>query len=131
MRNRWWWRPDWEAGRRFSTWHATFAQQPGVCRFIDAYRRVLRHVGSLDPVPDQWLHLTMQGPGFTDEVDENEIAEIVEAAQRRLAALPSFGVTFSSFDVMFSALRITPEAVECFAQPAGPVCRQSALPEVG
>jgi len=28
MIDHWWWRPGWSVGRKFYTWHLTFADQP-------------------------------------------------------------------------------------------------------
>ncbi|MDT5026262.1 MAG: hypothetical protein QOE61_2688, partial [Micromonosporaceae bacterium] len=30
LRDHWYWRPGWSVGRRFYTWHLTFADQPDV-----------------------------------------------------------------------------------------------------
>ncbi|MFG3256658.1 2'-5' RNA ligase family protein [Streptomyces sp. NPDC048172] len=114
MTDHWWWRPGWREGRRFYTWHLTFADQPDVCRFIGAYRDALSGLPGLTPVPDRWLHLTMQGLGFVDEVDETDVREIVAGARSRLARL-------APFEVAFETASVTPEAVESFAEPAKPV----------
>ena len=114
MTDHWWWRPGWRRGRRFYTWHITFADQPDVCRLIGAYRDALAGLSGLDLIPDQWLHLTTQGINFVDEVDEHDVAAIVDAARSRLAKVPAF-------DVRFGTPVVTPEAVETFAEPAGPV----------
>ncbi|WP_225850643.1 2'-5' RNA ligase family protein [Streptomyces sp. HPF1205] len=114
MSDHWWWRPGWSVGRRFYTWHLTFDGQSDVHRFADAYRRALAPAGGLDLIPDRWLHLTMQGIGFIDEVPEDVVEEITKAAAQRLAALPAFGVTFH-------APVIDPEAILVPVQPAEPV----------
>ncbi|WP_433270754.1 2'-5' RNA ligase family protein [Actinosynnema sp. CS-041913] len=94
LRDHWWWRPGWRAGRSFYTWHVTFADQPGVQQLVTDYAPVLAVLPQLDPVSARWLHLTMQGIGFTDEVDRNDVDRIVEAARTRCAGLWSFTVTF-------------------------------------
>ncbi|MCP3820552.1 2'-5' RNA ligase family protein [Streptomyces sp. A3M-1-3] len=114
MADHWWWRPGWSVSRRFYTWHLTFHDQPDVQRLVGAYRDSLVGIPGFDLIPDQWLHLTMQGIGFVDEVDEKDITAIVEAARTRLAAIPEF-------EVRFAAPTVTPEAVETFAVPAEPV----------
>ncbi|MDX3855853.1 2'-5' RNA ligase family protein [Streptomyces sp. AK02-01A] len=114
MRNHWWWRPGWSVGRRFYTWHLTFGEQHDVHRFAEQYRKALSHIDGLDPIPDQWLHLTMQGVGFVDEVDRVAVDAIVEAARVRLAAVPGFDLTLST-------PRIDPEAVLVPVQPDGAV----------
>jgi hypothetical protein len=63
MRDHWWWR----VGRHLYTWHVTFEGQTDLHRLVRAYQARLDLPG-LDLVPVAWLHLTMQGVGFTDEV---------------------------------------------------------------
>jgi hypothetical protein len=56
----------------------------------------------------------MQGINFVDEVDERDVAAIVDAARGRLASVPAF-------EVQFGTPAVTPEAVETFAEPTEPV----------
>ncbi|MFF5565576.1 2'-5' RNA ligase family protein [Streptomyces sp. NPDC012623] len=114
MSNHWWWRPAWGVGRRFYTWHLVFDEQPDVHRFAAQYRAALAAVDGLDPVPDRWLHLTMQGVDFTNEIDQAEVDAIVEAARVRLAAVPAF-------DLTLSAPILDPEAVLVPVRPHEPV----------
>lgn len=110
----WWWRPGWALGARGYAFHLTFQDQPALHAHADAYRRVLAHIPALDPVPDPWLHLTMQGIGLRVAVDEGEVSAIAAAATRRLADL-------SAFDLTFDAPVFTPEATRFEPQPARPV----------
>ncbi|MFI0941905.1 2'-5' RNA ligase family protein [Streptomyces sp. NPDC021020] len=116
MRNHWWWRPGWDVGRRFYTWHLTWDGQHDVHRFADGYRRAMSGLPGLDLIPDRWLHLTMQGVGFTDDVPEETATAIAAAARPRLAALHSFGVTLA-------APIVDPEAILVPVVPAEPVRR--------
>ena len=92
MRDHWWWRPGFRVGRKFYAWHLTFDDAPDLHRLAREYAPALDILG-LDVIPVQWLHLTMQGVGFTDEVPSAEIDAIAEAAQRRLANLAPFEIT--------------------------------------
>jgi 2'-5' RNA ligase len=85
MRDHWWWRPGWRVGRSMYTWHVTFDDQPQLHELVSAYQSALTLLPGLDLIPGRWLHLTMQGIGFTDEVSEREIADIADAARKRLA----------------------------------------------
>ena len=85
MRNHWWWRPGWNVGRRMYTWHITFDDQPQLRELVSAYQSALISLPGLDLIPERWLHLTMQGIGFADKVSEREIADIADAARKRLA----------------------------------------------
>ncbi|MFG2022326.1 2'-5' RNA ligase family protein [Streptomyces sp. NPDC048825] len=115
MRNHWWWRPGWSVGRRFYTWHLTFEGQDDVHRLAAQYRSALAPLGdTLTPIPDQWLHLTMQGIGFVGETKEQDVHAIVDAAQTRLAAIPAF-------DVQIGPEVLDPEAVLLRVHPDGPV----------
>jgi 2'-5' RNA ligase len=93
MRNHWWWRPGWRVGRRIYTWHVTFSGQRALHRLARNYRDALAPLPGLDLIPEQWLHLTMQGIGFTDEISGQDITDIAEAARKRLAAQPPVAVT--------------------------------------
>ncbi|MEU0787775.1 2'-5' RNA ligase family protein [Streptomyces sp. NPDC006173] len=115
MRNHWWWRPGWSVGRRFYTWHFTFEGQSDIHRLAAEYRAALAPLGeALTPIPDQWLHLTMQGIGFVGEASEKDVSAIVEAARARLAAVPAF-------DIEIGPAVLDPEAILLHAHPDEPV----------
>ncbi|MEU9882590.1 2'-5' RNA ligase family protein [Streptomyces phaeochromogenes] len=115
MRNHWWWRPGWSVGRRFYTWHLTFEGQDDVHRLAAEYRSGLAPLGdALTPIPDQWLHLTMQGVGFVGEAKESDVLAITDAARVRLAAIPVF-------DLQLGPAVLDPEAVLLHVEPDGPV----------
>jgi 2'-5' RNA ligase len=67
-----------------------------------------------DTIPAQWLHLTMQGIGFTDEVEHSDIDAIVTAARRRCAALQPLALTIG-------APYVDRESVQIAVQPPEPV----------
>ncbi|MEX5712744.1 2'-5' RNA ligase family protein [Parafrankia sp. FMc6] len=113
MRDHWWWRPGWQVGRSFYTFHVTFEDAPEVAKLAGYYRRAL-DLPTLDPVPDEGLHLTMQGIGFTDEVTEVEVNAIVGAARARLAGLAPFDLTLGPADA-------DPEAVMLQVAPWAPL----------
>ncbi|HEY5990509.1 MAG TPA: 2'-5' RNA ligase family protein [Streptosporangiaceae bacterium] len=110
MADHWWWRPGWQPGRRMFTFHITFDGQPAVHQLAHACQDALRGLGGLDFVPPQWLHLTMQGVGFTDEVSTADADAIVHAAQDRLTQLSSLSLTLGP-------VTITPEAILLPAEP--------------
>lgn len=113
VRDHWWWRPGWRVGRRFYTWHLTFAGQDELHALVAAYQAQLAGLPGLDLIPPEWLHLTMQGVGFTDEVSDQDVAAIAEAARRRLAQLPPARLTFHR-----AVIRPSGEAI---ALPPAPV----------
>jgi len=85
MRDHWWWRPGWRIGRSMYTWHVTFDDQPQLHELVSAYQSALSPLSGLDLIPARWLHLTMQGIGFTDEISDREIADIADTARKRLS----------------------------------------------
>ncbi|MGW5335211.1 2'-5' RNA ligase family protein [Streptomyces bauhiniae] len=115
LRNHWWWRPGWSAGRRFYTWHLTWEGQDDVHRLAAEYRDALApFAGALTLIPDRWLHLTMQGIGFVGEVAERDVRAVVDAASERLAAIPAF-------EVRVGPHVLDPEAVLLPVRPGGSV----------
>jgi hypothetical protein len=93
MRNHWWWRPGWRLGRRLYTWHLTFDDQTveqgreTLHQVVREYQARLSELPGLDLVPAKWLHITMQGLGFVDEVSAGEVQQIAAAVRRRCADL--------------------------------------------
>jgi hypothetical protein len=107
----WWWRPGWRVGRRYYTIHATFADAPAVQALAAKSRSLLAGLPGLDLIPGQWLHLTMQGIGFADEVSDADLSAIITAAKAQLAAVPPVTVTIGPPVV-------AEEGVTCWASPA-------------
>jgi 2'-5' RNA ligase len=106
VRNHWWWRPGWRIGRRFYAFHITFDNQPELYRLAQTYRETLAHLSSLTMVPDRWLHLTMQGIGFADEIPDGATAGITDEAQAALTSIPAFTVEFGEIVVANEALAL-------------------------
>jgi 2'-5' RNA ligase len=116
MRDHWWWRPGWWVGRSFYTWHVTFDDQPAVHQLAGDYAPMLEDLPTLDPIPVRWLHLTMQGIGFTDDVDRADVDAIVAAARDRCAELAPFTITLGP-------AQVDPESLMLPVRPAEPVAR--------
>ncbi len=114
VHDHWWWRPGWEVGQRGYAWHLTFAGQTELHRLAMDYQAALAALPQVDPVPVEWLHLTMQGMGFTSDVSESEHHQLVEAVRPRLAAISAPTLTFSRSVLL-------PEAVALIPEPAEPV----------
>jgi hypothetical protein len=112
LRNHWWWRPGWNADRRFYTWHLTFDGQHQLHQLVSAYQDALSDVPGLDLIPRPWLHLTMQGIGFTDEVHPDQAQAIADAASQRLAELPSAELTFHEPVIRPEALALPPAPMQ-------------------
>ncbi len=106
-----WWRPGWQPGRRMYAWHVTFRDQPTLQDLAARARTVLHDVPRLELVPGPWLHLTMQGIGFSEEVSGGDLAAITAAARSRLAAVSPAAVTIGP-------ARVLDEGIGCDAHPA-------------
>lgn len=106
----WYWRPGWHVGRRYYTVHATFADAPGVQALAAKARDQLAGVPGLDLIPAEWLHLTMQGIGFADEVAEVDLSAIIAAARERLAGV-------APVTVAIGPPVVASESVNCWAAP--------------
>lgn len=119
-RSHWWWRRGWRLGRCAYTFHVTFDHgeradgSDELRRLVGEYQRALAGVSTLDPIPLRWLHLTMQGVGFTDEVAEEDVRAILTAARRRCSPM-------KPFDLEFDRAVVTSEAILLFAEPSDPV----------
>lgn len=108
----WWWRPGWHVGRRFYTVHATFADVSAVQALAAKARDRLVGLPGLDLIPGEWLHLTMQGIGFADEVSDVDLSAIITAAKARLAAV-------APVTVAIGPPVVAGEGVTCWASPPG------------
>jgi len=136
MRDHWWWRPGWSQGRSFYTWHITFDGQPGMQQLADFYAPMLANLPMLDAVPVKWLHLTMQGIGFTDEVGKADVVAIVKTAQTRCASLQPFTATVGPpyVDAETIQMRVRPtepliEARACIRDAIATVWGRDRVPE--
>lgn len=124
MRDHWWWRPGWRIGRSFYTWHVTFDDQPAVHQLATDYADLFSELPTLDPVPVRWLHLTVQGVGFADEVNRADLDRIVDAAQDHCAALAPFTITLGP-------AQVDPEALLLPVRPPEPVIALRAAIRTG
>jgi 2'-5' RNA ligase len=114
VKNHWYWRPGWRAGRHFYACHIIFPDESPLHGLVEAYQQALQGFQSLDLIPPKWLHMTMQGIGFVDEITEDQLAAITDALRTRLAQVQVPVVTFDRPVVVT-------EAVYLPATPAGPM----------
>ena len=114
LRDHWWARPGWRPGRVIYTWHLTFEDAPELHRLATAYQRQLEPLPGLNLVPLDWLHLTVQGVGYTDEVDADTLRAITTSVQKRLASFPAFKATFTRPAIFTEAIVLPPAPTEPF-----------------
>lgn len=111
VRNHWWWRPGWKSGRHYYACHLTLDDQPQLRELVSRYQQAIRSLPNLDLIPAQWLHLTMQGIGFTDEISAAVLQDLADAIHHELSAIEPPSVSFGY-------LTVHPEAVYLKAHPA-------------
>jgi hypothetical protein len=87
VRNHWWWRPGWQAGRHFYACHFTLDDQPQLRELVRQYQDAIAHLTNLDLIPARWLHITMHGIGFVDEISTADLAAVTEHLGERLHRL--------------------------------------------
>ncbi|WP_158578429.1 2'-5' RNA ligase family protein [Spongiactinospora rosea] len=92
-------------------WHATFGGQTQLHALTERYQAALASSPGVDVIPLAWLHLTMQGVTFTDEVNARDLAEIVARVQDRLRSTGSV-----RFEVHTPI--VDPEAIMFLPDPA-------------
>ena len=111
MRNHWWWRPGWREGRHIYACHLTLDDQPQLRELVAYYQQALTGMPGIDLIPPRWLHLTMQGIGFTDEIGAAELVALDQALTAELG-------TIDPPTVEFRYLTVDPEAIYLKAHPA-------------
>ncbi len=60
-RSHWWWRPGWGPGVRYLTFHLTFEGAEDLHDAVRTLTTSLSELDAVDPVPEEWLHMTMTG----------------------------------------------------------------------
>ena len=117
VRDHWYWRPNWRPGRSFYTWHIIFPEDDVLTDLHTAHQRLVDSLPGITPVPIEWLHLTVQGVGFTDKVPRSDLRPIIEATRRRLEH-------FRPFEVKLGPAVVDVESLQL---PVAPVDRMRRL----
>lgn len=112
LRDHWWPRPGWRPGRIMLTWHLTFEHATALHDHVESYQAALRTLPGLNLVPPQWLHLTIQGLGYTDETDPSTISDVTQAVRTALSTVPAFTLNFGRPIIFGEAIAIRPEPAE-------------------
>jgi 2'-5' RNA ligase len=88
-----------------------YHDQPQLRELVADYQQALTGMQGIDLIAPQWLHLTMQGIGFADEIGADELAALDHALTAALA-------TIDPPAVELRYLTVHPEAVYLKAHPA-------------
>jgi hypothetical protein len=112
LTDHWWWRPGWKVGTRFYAWHInTFEDAAPLHRLAAGYQAELSRVPGLDMIPLPWLHLTMQGVGFVEDVTADQVDALLRAARTRLGELDPVKARFHRPVIRPEAIALPPDPV--------------------
>ncbi|MGW0803645.1 2'-5' RNA ligase family protein [Nonomuraea sp. NPDC002799] len=112
MRSHWWPREGWRPGRLVYTWHLTFEHAPHLHRLVARYQNALAAIAGHNPIPSQWLHLTVQGIGFVDEVPDEQLEQVTRAVSARLGELEPVELVFQRPAVLGEGVVLAPGPAE-------------------
>ncbi len=101
-------------GSAHDAWHITLANQPDLHAAVRECQARLDGLPGLDLVPTPWLHLTTQGIGFTDEVPDADVRDIINGATERLATThPSRSAPGRSPSILRASRCPSPPSANC------------------
>jgi 2'-5' RNA ligase len=91
--NHWTKLSEWSPGRSLLACYLTFEMQPDLHEVVTTYQGALADLPTLDLIWQEWLHLTVQGIAFTDELDPGQAEKVVTAVRDELAVQRSCAFT--------------------------------------
>ncbi|TDO27359.1 2'-5' RNA ligase superfamily protein [Kribbella sp. VKM Ac-2527] len=112
LRNHWWWRPGWQIGTRFYAFHLAVGDCEELAILVARYQDAIGDMVGFDPIPREWLHLTMQGLAFVDDISPEDLASVVKATRAELARVEPFTLAFNLPLIRPEALVLVPEDVQ-------------------
>lgn len=136
--NHWTDLPGFTPGRALYACYLTGTGQSDLHRLVDAYQAELVDMGDLDLIRREWLHMTVQGISFTDELTAAEMDRVAAAIGDGLAdvrpPVAQAGAAVLSRDAVY--LPVTPaepfvalrDAIRAAIAGAVPADRLYALP---
>ncbi len=86
LKSHWYEIPDWPPGRQLWSAYLTFSAVTSLHDVVEHYQQFLRHIPELDMVERGFLHATIQGIQFTDELHEHDIDRVVTTLREYLGA---------------------------------------------
>ena len=96
FKSHWWWRPGWKPGRRMYSFFLTFEHSMESAEQIQSHYAPALITDALDIVPARWMHLTVQGLGFTDEVERLEVDAVTAAITEACRGVSAISISVSN-----------------------------------
>jgi 2'-5' RNA ligase len=121
----WWWRPRWQVGTRFYAFHLAVGDSEDLANLVAQYQNAIQDIAGFDPIPREWLHITMQGLAFVDDISPEDLASVVKSTRAALTHVEPFSLVFDRPLIRPEALVLVPENVEALYDLRGAV--QSAI----
>ncbi|GAA1600442.1 hypothetical protein GCM10009789_63380 [Kribbella sancticallisti] len=112
LRNHWWWRPGWQTGTRFYAFHLAVGSCEDLAGLVAQYQDAVQGIAGFDPIPREWLHITMQGLAFVDDISAEDLASVVKTTRAALREVEPFTLIFSRPLIRPEALVLVPEDVQ-------------------
>ena len=104
LHDHWQWRPDWEVDRPYLLWYVDVQAPPGLADWLAETTARWRDEPVVDPVPLEWLHLTLDDVEFTDRMSPERTDEVVAAARNALDRWPASSLTLGPVGPMGDAV---------------------------
>ena len=109
LRDHWWLRPGWAPETRMLAWHLTFEDANALHGLAEQAQQALSGIPALDPVPTEWLHLSLAAFGATTDVTEDCVRQAINAAHQCIAGLGSLELSFSRTVVFAESVVLCPD----------------------
>lgn len=90
-------------------WHLTFEGETELHRLAQDAQRALAGFDVLDPVPPEWLHLSLATFGATTDVTDDCIRQAINAAHQHIEVLDSLELTFARTVVFAESVVLCPD----------------------
>jgi 2'-5' RNA ligase len=105
-------RPGWQTGQDFYACFLTLEDQPELRGLVRRYQDAIGRVPGLDPIPPHWLHITMQGIGFADDISPADLAAVTERIGERLRGMRPPAATFGPPTIRATAVYLKADPPE-------------------
>lgn len=106
LRNHWTRLPEWTPSRRLWAFYVTFQKHAQLHDLVHAYQRELSSLPGLDMVDSAFLHVTIQGVAFNDQLDMVRVQAATDAVGAAIRGLELSAVTVQDATVDTDAIAL-------------------------